>query len=88
MKKKDIIYVTNDEGVTEEMEVVITFKLEESNKNCIIYKNINSEDEKYYAAQYDKNNDITTLDTNFTDIEKEQINTIFKNIKEEESQNA
>ena len=88
MKEKDIIYVTNDEGVTEEMEVVITFKLEESNKNCIIYKNIKSEDERYYAAQYDKNNDITTLDTNFTDIEKEQINTIFKNIKEEESQNA
>ena len=40
MKEKDIIYVTNDEGVTEEMEVVITFTLEESNKNCIIYKNI------------------------------------------------
>ena len=73
---KDYITVSKADGTTEQMEVIATFKLEETAKNCIIYKSLNSE--KYYAASYNDDLDYSSLNTDFTDKEKEQLNKIFK----------
>ena len=73
---KDYITISKADGTTEQMEVVATFKLEETSKNCIIYKSLNSE--KYYAASYNDDLDYSSLNTDFTDKEKEQLNQIFK----------
>ena len=35
---KDYITITKNDGSTEQMEVVATFKLEDTSKDCIIYK--------------------------------------------------
>lgn len=73
---KDYITIAKADGTSEQMEVVATFKLEESAKDCIIYKSLNGE--KYYAASYSGNLDYSNLNTDFTDKEKEQLNQIFK----------
>lgn len=75
---KDYISVLKSDGSTEQMEVVLTFRLEESKKDCIVYKSII--DKKFYAASYDSNNDYTKLNTDFTDEEKVQINNIFETL--------
>lgn len=76
-ENKDYITIYKEDGSSEEMEVVAAFKLEETQKSCIIYKSINSNDGKYYAASYDNNTEYSNLNTNFTDQEKEQLNEIF-----------
>lgn len=73
---KDYITIAKSDGTLEQMEVVATFKLEESAKDCIIYKSLNGK--KYYAASYSGNLDHSNLNTDFTDKEKEQLNQIFK----------
>lgn len=72
---KDFISITKADGSSEQMEVVAIFKLEESSKNCIIYKS--TSEQKYYAASYDENSDYSNLNTNFSETEKEQLNKIF-----------
>lgn len=75
---RDFITVAKADGSLEQMEVVATFKLEESSKNCIIYKSIH--DQKYYAASYDTDSDYSNLNTDFSESEKEQLNKIFNTI--------
>lgn len=75
---KDYIVITKEDGSSEPMEIVATFRLEETSKDCIIYKSLNSKEEHYYAASYDKNTNYSNLDTNFSEHEKEQLNKIFK----------
>ena len=75
---KDYITVSKADGTEEQMEVVATFKLEETSKKCIIYKSLNGED--YYAASYDEKLDYSSLNTDFTDKEKEQLNQIFNTL--------
>lgn len=75
---KDFITIAKIDGSSEQMEVVATFKLEESSKNCIIYKSIN--DQKYYAASYDTDLDYSNLNTDFSESEKEQLNKIFNTL--------
>lgn len=75
---KDYITITKADGSTELMEVVATFKLEETSKDCIIYKSIS--DEKYYAASYDADLDYSNLNTDFTESEKEQLSKIFNKL--------
>lgn len=77
---KDYIDIYKEDGSIEQMEVVATFKLEETQKQCIIYKNVNSIDEKYYAASYDENTEYSNLNINFTEEEKEQLNEIVKEL--------
>lgn len=48
--EKDYIAITKSDGTEEKMEVVTTFKLEKTEKNCIIYKNLN--EERFFAASY------------------------------------
>lgn len=79
---KDYITICKSNGSTEQMEVVATFKLEETSKDCIIYRSL--KENKYYAASYDKNSDYTILNTFFTSQEKEQLNKIFEAINKGE----
>ena len=79
MINKDYITILKDNGIMEKMEVVSIFRLEETKKDCIIYKSLN--DEKYYAASYNKDKDYSVLNTEFTDMEKEHLNKIFEFIK-------
>lgn len=76
--EKVYITVEKDDGSSEEMEVILAFKLEESGKDCIIYRS--EIDKKYYAASYNKDSDYTDLNTDFTDKEKDQIQAIFKTL--------
>ena len=76
---KDYITIASSDGSTEEMEVVASFRLEETEKDCIIYKSL--KDGKYYAASYEGDNEYVKLNTDFTDKEKEQLNEIFEALK-------
>ena len=78
---KDYIDIYKEDGSIEQMEVVATFKLEESQKPCIIYKSINTFEEKYYATSYDENTEFSNLNMNFTEQEKKQLNEIFETLK-------
>ena len=73
---KDYITIVKDDGSTEQMEVVATFRLEETAKDCIIYKSLN--DNKFYAASYNGDLDYVNLNMDFTEKEKEQLNKIFE----------
>ena len=88
MDNKDYITIFNEDGTAEEMEVIATFKLEETKKACIIYKGINSNDTKYFAASYDEDNEYSDLNTEFTEKEKEELNEILKTILTRGENNA
>lgn len=75
----DYITITKNDGSTEKMEVVATFRLEDTSKDCIIYKDLHGN--KYYAASYNNSLDFTNLNTDFTEKEKEQIKQIFDELK-------
>ena len=78
MIEKDYITIAKDDKTFEQMEVVALFKLEESNRDCIIYKNLDDKNPKYYAASYGKGADYSHLNTDFTETEKNQLNKIFE----------
>lgn len=73
---KDYITITKKDGSLEKMEVVATFRLESTAKDCIIYKSL--QEEKYYAASYESDLDCSILNTDFSETEKEQLNKIFE----------
>ncbi len=75
---KDYITVTKADGSKELMEAITTFKLEETSKNCIIYKSLDNQ--KYFVASYDTDSDYSNLNTNFSEEEKEQIKKIFNTL--------
>jgi len=75
----DYITITKNDGSTEKMKVVATFRLEDTSKDCIIYKDL--QENKYYAASYNNYLDYTNLNTEFTEKEKEQLNQIFEALK-------
>ena len=72
----DYIAITKSDGSIEQMEVVATFRLEDTSKDCIIYKSLL--ENKYYAASYEKDLEYSSLNTEFTEKEKEQLNKLFK----------
>lgn len=75
---KDYITIVNEENKTIKTELVATFRLELSNKDCIIYKSLN--DDKYYAASYTGDFNKAKLNHNFNEKEKLIINDILKTI--------
>lgn len=83
---KDYITIIKNDGSTEQMEVVATFKLEDTSKDCIIYKSLL--DNKYYAASYESDLDYSNLNTKFTEKEKEQLNKIFETLNYGGGKNA
>ena len=79
MNKKHIV-VSKEDGTTEEMEVILLTRLENSDKNIIFYKsNINNE---YYVSAFNKNADDIDLNVDFTEQEKEQIQNLFDSLAE------
>ena len=71
------ITLTKNDGTTEEIEIVMTFKLEEiSDKDYVIYKSNGD----YYGASFVVKDDITDLDTNLTFEEQEQMNEVFEKL--------
>ena len=79
MNKKHIV-VSKDDGTTEEMEVVLLTKLENSDKQIIFYKSkMNNE---YYVSAFNKNTDDIDLNVDFTEQEKEQIQKLFDSLAE------
>lgn len=83
---KDYITITKNDGSIEQMEVVATFRLEDSSKDCIIYKSLL--ENKYYAASYESDLDYSNLNTIFTEKEKEQLNKIFEALNNGGEKNA
>ena len=81
---KDYIIITKADGSLEKMEIVATFRLEETSKDYIIYKSLYSNDEHFYVASYDRNSNHSNLHTNFSEEEKQQINKIFETLKNRE----
>ena len=79
MSKKHII-VAKEDGTSEEMEVVLLTKLENSGKQIIFYKsNINNE---FFVSAFNKNADDIDLNVDFTEQEKEQIQRLFDSLAE------
>ena len=74
-KNKITIY---DKNLNEkEVDVISLFKLESSNKNCIIYK----DDKDYYVASYKEENlNNIKLNYDFTGQEKAEIEKLFNKI--------
>ena len=73
----DTMTLTNVDGTTEEVEIVMTFKLENiNNKDYVIYKSKG----EYYGASFLENNDITELDTNLSTEEQEQMAQVFETL--------
>jgi len=76
--EKAYIIIEKEDGTEEQMEIVSAFTLTESGKKCIIYKS--EAENKCYAAACDSITEFQDLDTNFTDSEKAQIQTVFDTI--------
>lgn len=73
----DTMTLTKIDGTTEEVEIVMTFKLDGiTNKDYVIYKS-NGE---YYGASFTEKNDITELDTDLTFEEQEQMTQVFEKL--------
>ncbi len=71
---RDIISVDKEDGSSELMEVLSTFKLKTSGKDCMIYKSMETGD--YFAAAYD-GKDYGDFNTDFTEEEVEELNKVF-----------
>jgi len=73
----DTMTLTNVDGTTEEVEIVMTFKLENiNNKDYVIYKSKG----EYYGASFLENKNITELDTNLSTEEQEQMAQVFETL--------
>ena len=72
---KNIISVDKEDGSSELMEVISTFKLESTGKDCMIYKSVESGD--YFAASYEGEGDYGNFNTDFSDEEIEELNKVF-----------
>lgn len=83
---KDYISIAKSDGSIEQMEVIATFRLEDTAKDCIVYKSLL--ENKYYAASYESDLDYSNLNTEFTEKEKEQLNRIFETLINRGEKNA
>lgn len=73
----DKMILTKSDGTNEEIEIIMTFKLENiSDKDYVIYKSNGD----YYGASFVIKDDITDLDTNLTFEEQEQMNEVFEKL--------
>lgn len=66
--------LNKSDGSTEEIEIVMTLKLENINNNdYVIYKS----KDKYFGARYLEENGNTELITDLSDIEKKSLSELF-----------
>ena len=78
--------IVKKDGTKVKMELLMAFRLEEENKDCIFYKDQSTN--KVYAAAYDKKNNEVVLNAKFTDEEKTKLQNIYKEIFLGGKQNA
>jgi len=90
MDNKIYFEIKNSNNEIEKMELISKLRLDEFNKDYIIYKNCNETDIHYYAAAYENtdNNDFSNLNTDLSEKEKEALNEIFNKIRVGEFENA
>ena len=73
----DTMTLTNNNGTKEEIEIIMTFKLENiSDKDYVIYKSKG----EYYGASFIENNNLTELNTNLSYEEQEQLSQVFEKL--------
>lgn len=75
----DTMILTKEDGTTEEVEIVITFKLERFNNNDYVFYRIK---DKYYGARFIEENGSSNLITDLSSEEKESLSEIFKKMHE------
>lgn len=81
MNEKVYFEVENVNGVLEKMELLAQFKLEEFDKNYIIYKNLDNKNLHFYAASYEMtSDDYSNLNSNLSLEEKNAINSVFMSL--------
>ena len=57
MDQNNTLFITNDDGVEEEFEILLTFTNPETGVHYVVYKELDDTDE-VYAARYDESSDI------------------------------
>ncbi len=69
--------LNKNDGTSEEVEIVMTFKLEKfDNSDYVIYKS----NEKYYAAKFIEKNGFTDLITNLSEEERKALSEMFNKL--------
>lgn len=79
--EKDIIKVLLDDGSTKDMELVLLYADQDTYKQYVLYKELNSEEE-CYAAKYIVNNNVFELDPNLTKAEIAKLQLILNSMLE------
>ncbi len=79
MSDKDIIMITTKDGKEEQMEAVMTFKLEQFPHEYLIYRPLN-DTSKNYLARYTSDNDTAYLDTDLLEEELLLAEEILKKV--------
>lgn len=75
----DTMTLIKEDGTTEEVEIVMTFKIEKYKKNdYVIYKS----NDKYFGARFVEKDGNTELNTDLSDVEKGEIAKIFMKLHE------
>lgn len=72
----NIMTLNKEDGATCDVEIVMTFKLENHIDDYIIYKL----DNEYYGAKYYDDGMKTSLETDLSNEEKEALNNVFKSV--------
>ncbi len=77
MKNKKSLIITNDLGIDEEFEIILTFTHPETNVNYVIYKEPNDSIDVYAARYKEKDNVSGTLEMVDTDEEFEMLQEVL-----------
>ena len=76
----DTMTLNKEDGTIEEIEIVITFKLENfNNDDYVIYKTNN----EFFGAKYIEKSGNTELITDLSDEEKKSLSEIFEKLRKE-----
>ncbi len=86
MEEKDYIYIYDEKGKKEKMELVLKIEIPDNPYQYIVYKKLNKKI-PLYMAKLNIKQGITSLETNLTQEEKDIIiNTIKKSLLEENNE--
>ena len=76
------ITVTLDDGSEKQMEILLTYKDKETDRDYVLYYDYNSDDDKVYAFRYDDAGNLFQVET---DDEWEVIERVFRAYMDEEN---
>lgn len=74
----DTILLTKKDGTQEEVELIMTFKVDKFNNDYVFYRN----NKKYYAAKYVEKGEKTILSTELSEEEKVALSAFFNKLHE------